>query len=313
MKSRRWKAGLLALAAVALHAMAGESDYPSRPVKLVLAMPPGGGLDIVARHLAKELTDRLGQPVVVENRPGGNSVPAAKSVASAPPDGYTLWLASNSPMMTNAVIYRNLSYDPLTEFTPIARMLRLPLALVVPASSPYRTLQGLMAVGLESPGELNYATGSVTYQVYTELINERHHVKANPVPYKGTMPAVNDVAAGNVDYMIGEVNSVLPLARAGKVRVLAVTSAQRLKDLPDVPTVAESGVPGFQADGWIGLYGPAHMPEKVVGKLYEAVAGILQSPSTVRTIEALNGVAFRAGPRQLARSSGMRSNGPGWS
>ncbi len=280
-------------------ATAAERDYPNRPVRLIIAMPPGGGLDTTARYLARELTDRLKQPFVVENRPGANSIIAAKAVASAPADGYTLWLSSNSPMVTNPAVFKSLPYDPVNDYTPIARVVRLPLVIAVPAASPYATLQSLMAAGRAAPGKLNYASGSATYQVVLELINEQHHVKANAVPYKGTVPAITDLAAGNVDYSIGEVSAVLPLARSGKVKLLAVTSAQRLKDLPEVPTVAESGTSGLDIDGWIGLYGPAKLPPKLVDTLADAVDGILRKPSTVEAVGKLNGVVYPGGPQEL--------------
>lgn len=302
MNIRRRKACLLLAAAAAsmsAHAAQAVPDYPARPVKLIVAMPPGGGLDTTARYLAKELSEQFRQPFVVENRPGANGFIAARSVAGAAPDGYTLWMSSNSPMVTNAAVFRNLPYDPVNDFTPIARLVRLPLVIVVPAGSPYQTLDGLMAAGRASPGKLNYASGSATYHVVMELLHERNHVKANAVPYKGTAPAMTDLAAGHVDYSIGEINAVMPLARAGKLRVLAVTGAQRLKELPDVPTVAEGGAQGFEVDGWIALYGPARMPPNLVEALHEAVDGILRKPATVRSIEALSGVVYPAGPAQL--------------
>ncbi|RWA51205.1 ABC transporter substrate-binding protein [Cupriavidus sp. UYMSc13B] len=291
----------MAVAAASMNAGAAEPvpGYPSRPVRLIVAMPPGGGLDITARLIARELSEKLRQPFVVENRPGANSFIAARAVAGAPPDGYTLWLSSNSPMVTNAAVFRSLPYDPVNDFTPVARLVRLPLVIAVPAGSPYKTLDSLMAAGRAAPGKLNYASGSATYQVVLELIHERNHVKANAVPYKGTAPAMTDLAAGNVDYSVGEINAVMPLLRAGKVRMLAVTGAQRLKELPDVPTVAESGAQGFAVDGWIALYGPARMPPKLVAVLHEAVDGILRNPATVKSIEALSGVVYPAGPDQL--------------
>jgi tripartite-type tricarboxylate transporter receptor subunit TctC len=300
----RWTNRALAICAALLAAhtaaaAAAEHTYPDRPVKLIIAMPPGGGLDTTARYLARELTDRLKQPFIVDNRPGANGFIAAKAVASAPADGYTLWLSSNSPMVTNPAIFKSLPYDPVNDYTPIARVVRLPLVIAVPAASPYTTLQGLMAAGRAAPGKLNYASGSPTYQVVLELINEQQHVKANAVPYKGTVPAITDLAAGNVDYSIGEINAVLPLARGGKVKLLAVTSAQRLKDLPDVPTVAESGNPGLDIDGWIGLYGPARLQPKLVETLADAVDGILRKPSTVEAILKMNGVVYPGGPKEL--------------
>ena len=302
MESRLWKRCLL-IAATAAAAGAGTGaaaqEYPARPVKLVVAMPPGGGLDITARHLAKALTEKFRQPFVVENRPGANGFIAAKAVAGAAPDGYTLWLSSNSPMVTNAAVFRALPYDPVADYTPIARLVRLPLVIAVPANSPYRTLESLMAAARAAPGKLNYASGSATYQVVLELIHERNGVKANAVPYKGTVPAMTDLAAGNADYSIGELNAVMPLARSGKLRLLAVTGPQRLKSLPDVPTVAESGAPGLAVDGWIALYGPAKLPPRLVATLADAMDGILRNPEVAGAIEAMSGVVYLAGPEQL--------------
>ncbi|CAG9177629.1 Bug family tripartite tricarboxylate transporter substrate binding protein [Cupriavidus pinatubonensis] len=302
--ARRWTAtSLLVCAGLAATqpatAAATDSDYPNRPVKLIVAMPPGGGLDTTARYIAKELAERFRQPFVVENRPGGNSFIAAKAVSGATPDGYTLWLSSNSPMVTNPAVFLNLPYDPVNDYTPIARLVRLPLVIVVPSTSPHKTLESLMAAGRAAPGKLTYASGSATYRVVLELVNEQHHVKANAIPYKGTTPAITDLAAGNVDYSIGEINAVLPLVRSGKVRILATTSARRLKDLPDVPTVAEGGAPGFDFDGWIALYGPAKMPPKLVDALAQAADAVLRKPSTAAVIDAMNGVVYPGGPAEL--------------
>lgn len=279
--------------------MATETKYPSRPVKIVVAMPPGGGLDTTARHIANELSHQLGQSFIIENRPGGNGFIAANAVAKAAPDGYTLWLSSNSPMVTNPAIFRQLPYDPVADFTPVARLLRLPMVVAVPASSPHETLDSLMTAARAAPGSLNYASGSSTYHVVTELINERHQVQAHAVPYKGTAPAITDLAAGHVDYAVGEINSVLPLANSGKVRLLAVTSAKRLETLPQVPTVSESGAPGFDLDAWIGMYGPANLPEDIVATLAKAVDTALRAPAIVETIRAMHGAIDPSGPQVL--------------
>jgi len=199
MHSRTLALALLSVAALAQGGSArAASDYPAHPVKIIVSLPPGSGADTTARFLSKHLAERFKRPFVVENRPGGNSFIAAQAVATAPPDGYTLFVASNSPMTTNAAVFKNLPYDAVKDFAPVAPIARFPMALVVPANSPYRSVADLVAAARAAPGQLNFASGTATYQVVLELFHEQNGIKATHVPYKGTSAALADVAGGVV-------------------------------------------------------------------------------------------------------------------
>lgn len=198
MHSRTLALALLSVAALAQGGSArAASDYPAHPVKIIVSLPPGSGADTTARFLSKHLAERFKQPFVVENRPGGNSFIAAQAVATAPPDGYTLFVASNSPMTTNAAVFKNLPYDAVKDFAPVAPIARFPMALVVPANSPYRSVADLVAAVRAAPGQLNFASGTATYQVVLELFHEQNGIKATHVPYKGTSAALADVAGAS--------------------------------------------------------------------------------------------------------------------
>lgn len=295
-----WKPILLALSAcAAAYAPAARAAYPDHPVKVIVSLPPGSGADTTARFLSKYLAQELGQPFVVENRPGANSFIAARAVAEAPPDGYTMFVASNSPMVTNAAVFKKLPYDPIKDFAPVASIARFPMVLVVPANSPYHTLQDLVGAARQSPGKLNYASGTPTYQVAIERLHDRNGIQANPIQYKGTSPAINDTAGGSVDYTIAEVSAVLPLVHGGKLRAVAVASGARLKDLPQTPTVAESGTPGFEAYAWTGVFFPANTPAPIVDKVSVLVRKLLDSPDGAAFIGNLGGTVFTSTPAQF--------------
>lgn len=290
---------LVLLALACAFPPAARAAWPEHPVKIIVSLPPGSGADTTARFIARHLAQALGQPFVVENRPGANSFIAAKAVAEAPPDGYTMFVASNSPMVTNAAVFRRLPYDPVNDFVPVASLAKLPMVLVVPSGSPYRTLQQLVTAAKAAPGKLNYAAGTPTYQVATELFHERNGIRSAPVPYKGTGPAVTDTAAGAVDYTVAEVSSVLPLVRAGKLRALAAASAHRLRELPDVPTFDEAGTKRFEASAWTGVFFPAKVPPAIVQRVSEIVRATLSSPDGTAFVEALGGTVFTGTPEQF--------------
>lgn len=296
----------LALAVLSVAALAqggsarAASDYPAHPVKIIVSLPPGSGADTTARFLSKHLAERFKQPFVVENRPGANSFIAAQAVATAPPDGYTLFVASNSPMTTNAAVFKNLPYDALKDFAPVAPIARFPMALVVPAQSPYRSVADLVAAARAAPGQLNFASGTATYQVVLELFHEQNGIKATHVPYKGTSAALADVAGGVVQYSVADVSAALPLIRGGKLRPLAVTSTRRIKDLPDVPTMQESGNKGFEAYAWTAAFFPAKVDPAIVARVSDAVQALVRSEEGKAFMEQLGGEPFVGGPATLA-------------
>lgn len=286
------------LALLAVPALA-QNTYPDRPVRIMTPLPPGSAVDAAARFVARQFADNFRQPFVVENRPGANGFIAARAAAEAPPDGYTLFLGSNSTMVTNAALFSKLPYDPVQGFSPIARIARFAMVIVVPGNSPYRTLAGLVDAIRKSPGGVNYASGTTAYQVYMELLHARFGVKGNPIAYKGTAPAMIGVAAGDVDYGLAEVSTVLPLVRAGRIRALAVMDVRRHRELPQVPTVAESGAPGFELAAWAAIFAPARVPEHIVTRLSESLRTTMQSPASEKFLSDLGGAVFPAGPREL--------------
>ncbi|CCJ51194.1 Bug family tripartite tricarboxylate transporter substrate binding protein [Bordetella parapertussis] len=301
MHSRTLALALLSVAALAQGGSArAASDYPAHPVKIIVSLPPGSGADTTARFLSKHLAERFKQPFVVENRPGGNSFIAAQAVATAPPDGYTLFVASNSPMTTNAAVFKNLPYDAVKDFAPVAPIARFPMALVVPANSPYRSVADLVAAARAAPGQLNFASGTATYQVVLELFHEQNGIKATHVPYKGTSAALADVAGGVVQYSVADVSAALPLIRGGKLRPLAVTSTRRIKDLPDVPTMQESGNKGFEAYAWTAVFFPAKVDPAIVARVSDAVQALVRSQEGKAFMEQLGGEPFVGGPDTLA-------------
>jgi tripartite-type tricarboxylate transporter receptor subunit TctC len=297
------RALLVALAALplGLPAAALAQDYPSKPVTLIVSFPPGSGADTTARLYARRLQEITKQTFVVENRPGANSFLAAQAVARANPDGYTLFYASNSPVVVNAVLFKKPPYDPLADFAPVARASRATNAVVVPANSPYKSVADLAAAAKAKPKGLSYASGSASYQIATEQFTELLGIEALHVPYKGSAPALVDVAGGVVDFGIADISAVLPLAQGGRVRVLAVTSDKRHAALPEVPTAIEAGVKGYEFYNWTGLFAPTKTPQPVIDKLAALMQQVTAEPETVAFLAKVGGETFPAGPLELKR------------
>lgn len=269
-------AGLLVLCAPAL----AQEKYPTRSVTLMVGFAPGGGTDIIARLIAPKLSEALGQPVVVENRSGASGSIAASAVSRAAPDGYTMLMGHvSSNAMVPAVM--RVPYDPLRSFTPVAVVGTVPQVLVVPAASPVKTLQELIAYSKKNPQKPNYASSGVGTQQHlaAELFKQATGAELVHVPYKGSGQAINDLVAGVVDLNFDTVPTVLPHIRAGTLRALAVTTKTRVPTLPDVPTVAESGVPGFDVDTWYMVMGPANLPQPIVDLWADAVQKALKDPA----------------------------------
>jgi tripartite-type tricarboxylate transporter receptor subunit TctC len=299
---RRWpdlKQILIASTLQLLCGVALAAGYPERPVTVIVSLPPGSGADTTARFISKHLTEKFKQTFVVENRPGANSFIAAKAVAEAPADGYTMFVASNSPMVTNAAVFRSLPYDAVKDFAPVARIGRFPMVLVVPANSPFKSLQDLISAARSQPGKLNFASGTATYQLALETLHERNGISAVSVPYKGTSAAINDVAGGSVDYSMAEVSAVMPLVQSGRIRPLAVATAARLQDLPDVPTVSESGTDNYESYAWTGAFFPAKVPPEIVSQVSQAILDVVNSEEGTRFLEGLGGEPFPAGPQEF--------------
>jgi tripartite-type tricarboxylate transporter receptor subunit TctC len=274
---KRWAA---ALALVALHA--GAADWqPSRPVRIVVPFAPGGQPDVVARALAGPLSRSLGQPVIVENRPGAGGNIAAEAVAKSPPDGHTLLIGTNGPLAVSPALYRNLPYDPLKDLTPVTLVGTSPNLIAVNPATGIDTLKGLVDKAKAEPGKLNFSSvgkGSIS-QLSMELLNSVAGIRTVHIPYNGGAPAVTALIAGDVQILSLNPTALIPQVNAGKARVVAQTSPTRSALIPDVPTVAESGYRGFEADVWMAVMAPAKTPPEAIRRLNAELVRIIRDPA----------------------------------
>src|SRR5437763_14059516 len=263
---------LVGLAAFCTDVSARAAEYPTRPVTLIVAFTPGGPSDVLARILGKKLEQILGAPFVIENRPGAGGNVAAEQVAHAAPDGYTLLNGNNSILATNAALYKKINFDPQTDFAPISLIGSQANILVVNRSLPARSLAELIALAKANPGKYNFASSGYGAAAHLagELFKAAANVEIVHVPYKGAAPALQDVIAGHVDMMFATAASVVPHIRDGKVRALAVTTLKRTSVFPDLATIDELGLKGFDATTWHGLVAPAKTPKDIVAALNRA-------------------------------------------
>jgi len=252
--------------------------WPSKPIKLIVPNPPGGSTDIVARILVTGLAAELGQPVVIENRGGASGMVAAQLVASAPPDGYTLFMATTSVMAINPVSFAKIAYDPVENFAPISQLTTQPLSFAVAASHPAKTLANLVDMAKAKPGALNYASTGASGALPFLYLAHLTGMKTTGIPYAGAGPGLIALLGGQVDVLPISLGTVYPHVQAGKVRLLAVGSPQRSPLTPDVPTVVELGYPGFEAAIWNGLAAPAGTPRDIINRLNRAVVKIMSAP-----------------------------------
>jgi tripartite-type tricarboxylate transporter receptor subunit TctC len=266
----KWTFVLAVTACAALAAPCGAEDqYPSRPVKLVLPQPAGGAVDLIARALADRLAEQMGRPFIVENMPGANGSLAGGNVARSPSDGYTLMLAVDSNLVINPSLYHTLTYDPFKDFAPISIIARLNMVLVANPKISANNVKELIAYAKANPNKLNYAEIGIGSAMHMGMERFKFMTKTeiNRVSYRGTAPAISDVVAGNVDLMFTGPPSAKAMSEGGKLKVLAVASPERMALLPDVPTVAEAGVPGYTMASWFGLLAPAKTPKSIVERL----------------------------------------------
>jgi tripartite-type tricarboxylate transporter receptor subunit TctC len=281
--SRRLLMQLFGCAGLALAGMAPgmsmAAEFPERPLRLVVPFPAGGPTDIVARPLAHLLSSELGQPVIVDNRGGAGGSIAADHVAKSAPDGYTMLMGTVGTQAINATLYKSLPYDPMKDFTPLGMTASAPVALVVHADSPYKTVADLIAAAKKNPGKLAFGSaGSGTPGHLTgEMFAKAADVKFLHVPYRGSAPAVSDLLGQQIVLMFDPVQSILPHVASGKLRALAVSSPERSSVLPQTPTVAESGFPKFEAEAWWAVFAPAGLPDDVTNKLRTKVEKVVHS------------------------------------
>ena len=293
------------IAALVLFAAAGalaQQNYPSRPIHIVAPFEAGGATDIMARMIAQKFAESLGQPVIIDNRPGAGGGIGTAAVAKSPADGYTIVFGNLAPNAINPSIYTNLQYDAGKDFAPISVVATVPLILVTPSSSPARSVRELIALAKSAPGKLNFGSpgvGSVAH-VVGEMFNTMAATRLMHVPYKGGAPAVRATLTGEVSMMFATVISAKPHIRSGKLRALGITSAERSPVAPDIPTIAESGLPGFEVDVWFGLLAPAATPRAIVERLAHEVRRALDAPEIRAKFAELSAVPSPTTPDQFA-------------
>ena len=261
--------------------------YPAKPVRFIVGPGPGSGTDVVARAIALRLTERLGQSVIVENRTGAGGTIAVATVAKSPPDGYTILFVSGS-LVVHPAIYRKLPYDVVRDLAPITLIGVVPQVLVVHPSLPARSVREFVALARSRPGQINYGSGGVgsTGHLAGELLQSSAGIRMVHVPYKGAGPAAVDVIAGQIHALFTSAVNALQHARTGRVRVLGVSTARRVSAMPDVPTIAESGVPGYELMTWYGLLGPADTPRVAIDRLNQETAAVIKLPDVLTRLQA---------------------------
>ncbi|HEY2134236.1 MAG TPA: tripartite tricarboxylate transporter substrate binding protein [Xanthobacteraceae bacterium] len=255
-------------------------DYPNRPVTFVVPYAPGGATDLFARLLAHKLEERLGRPFVVENKPGASAVIAATAVARSAPDGYTLMMASSTPMALNVTVRKTLPYDPTVDLAPVALVARVPYVLVVNPDLPVRSVDDLVRLAKEKPGQLAFGTpGPGTFHhLNAELFKSMFGLDLVHVPYKGTLPALNDIIGGHIQFMFSDVPPALGLIAAGKLRALGVTTRERVTAAPEIPPLAETGMPGFDTASWHMVATQGQTPPEIIAKLNAEIRAIMSDP-----------------------------------
>jgi tripartite-type tricarboxylate transporter receptor subunit TctC len=279
-------------AADAAHAQGASSAYPTKPIRFVVPFPPGGPLDIMARGIGQKLTESWGQPVVVDNRPGAGGSLGAELVAKSPGDGYTLLMGAVSTHAINPHLYPRIGYDPFKDFVPVALVAEVPNVLVVNPSVPANSVQELVALTKARPGYLNFGSGSTgsTGHLAGELFKSLAGVDMVHIPYKGGAPAMQDLLGGQVQLMFDNLANSLPQVKAGKLRALAVTTSTRSPAMPDLPTVNEAGVKGFDLSTWFGVFVPAGTPPEIVAKLNAGIVAALDSKELTDRLAAMGTV-----------------------
>lgn len=298
---RRYIVGL----GVMLLALAPQSyaqTYPNKPIRLIVPFPPGGGNDVIARVIAQKLTERFGQQVVVDNKAGANGIVGLQALMQAPPDGYTIAVGAAGPLAVNPSLYDKLPYDPLKDFSPITNMVNFPLLLVTNPVVPAKTVQELIALAKAKPGQLYFASpgSGNSGHLAGELFNSMANVKTVHVPYKGQGPALSDLITGQVQMLYSSIPSVVNQVKSGQLNALAVGSSKRLASLPDIPTIAEAGVPGYEAYSWVGMLAPAKTPKEIVNKLNAEIVDILKRKDVADKLNQQGAIPVGDTPEQFS-------------
>jgi tripartite-type tricarboxylate transporter receptor subunit TctC len=293
---------LLALAAVVLSPAAALSQpYPSKPIRMIVPFPAGGGVDYIGRLVGKGLSERLGQQVLIDNRPGANAILGLENLKTAAPDGYTIAAASAGPLAVNPFTYAKLPHDTVRDFTYIANMVEFPLLLVTHPSLPVKNVKDLIALAKARPNQVSYSSPGVgnTGHLAAALFDSLAKIQTVHVPYKGTAPAVIAALSGETQLTWSSIPTILPHVRAGRARALGVGNAKRLPSLPDFPTIAEAGVPGYECAAWGGMIGPANLPKEVVARLNKEIVAILNQKDVIDRMLADGTVPTPSSPEQF--------------
>lgn len=287
---------LLAAAFIAAPALSAD-NYPSKPIRLLIPFAPGGGTDILARMVAQRLSETLGQPMVADNRPAVDGVVASETLARSAPDGYTLLLVSSSHAI-NPAIGRKLPYDTIRDFSPITQTASQQMFLVVHPSLPIKSVKELIDYAKAKPNSLNYGSSSNATALPMELFNSMAGIKTTHIPYKGSAPMLNDLLGGQINLSIAAAVSALPHIKSGRLRNLAIGDSKRSTILPDLPTIAEAGVPGYQAVIWSGMLAPAKTPRAIIDKLNKETVRVVQAPEFKERLVQLGSDAVGSTPEQ---------------
>jgi tripartite-type tricarboxylate transporter receptor subunit TctC len=292
----------LLLLAAALTAPALADVYPSKPIRFVVAFPPGGGTDIIARTVAQKLSERLAQQVVVDNRPGAGGNIGTDIVAKSAPDGYTMLMGSAGPLAINASLFKTMPFDPIRDLAPVTLAASTPNVLVVHPSLKVSTVKELIELAKARPGQINFASSGfgTPAQLAGELFNSMAGVKLVHVPYKGASPALADLLGGQVQVMFSTMPPALPHVKDGKLRALAVTSLKRSPAAPELPTMDEAALPGFEANTWHGVVLPAGAPDAIIARLNREIVAILHAPDVVERLSAQGAEPVGSTPEEFA-------------
>lgn len=284
------RCALIALSLIAILPFARAQDYPTRPITIVVPYTPGGSTEIMARLVGQKLEERLGKSVIIENKPGAGTVIGSSLVAKSAPDGYTLMMATPTPMAINVTLHKQLPYDPAADLVPLVMVAGAPFVLVVNASLPVHSAQDLIKLAKEKPGQLSYGSGGpgAPHHLYAELLSSMTGIKMTHVPYKGTMPALNDLIGGHIPVMFSDVPPLVSVMPTGKVRPLAVSTKARVAAFPDVPPLNEAGVPGFDVSGWFMIVTQGKTPRPIVDKLHRELVAVMAMPEVKSQIAKLS-------------------------
>lgn len=311
--------GTLTLAGMTGNAIAQANSntmaqaFPNKPITIIVPFPAGGTTDILARIVGQNMSEQFGQTVVIDNRAGAGGNIGSQAVARAPADGYTLLMGTVGTHSINPHLYANMPFDPIKDFAPLSRVAMVPNLLVVNPSRPYRSVKELIAYAKANPGKVNFASSGNGTSIHLsgELFRQMAQLDMQHVPYRGSSPAVTDLVGGQVDIMFDNMPSAISHVRAGKLIPLAVTTSTRSPELPDVPTIAESGLPGYEATSWFGLFAPAQTPPDVIRTLHTAIDKALQDPAVIAQFTKQGAQANRETPESFAAF--IKSENEKWS